>query len=72
MNSFSVEFDDDVTFNNMVAGILSVANNGQFHQEGSTFTFKAEWKTDQKSLNNLKGKIELTSGSNSIEEIKAV
>jgi hypothetical protein len=58
MNSFSVEFKDNVSSAKMVAGIKSVAHNHQYEQEGSTFTFDAVWGTDSKSLNNLKAKIE--------------
>lgn len=72
MNSFSVEFGDNVTFDKMVAGIKSVANNQDYQQDGSTFTFDKVWGTDQRSLNNLKGMIELKSGRGSIKDIQAV
>jgi hypothetical protein len=71
MNSFSVEFKDNVSFDKMVAGIKSVAYNQAYQQDGTTFTFDKVWGTDQKSLNNLKAMIELKSGRNSVEDIQA-
>lgn len=71
MNSFEVEFHDDVTAAKMVAAINSVAYNHAYSQDGDTFTFDASWKTDPTSLNNLKAKIERTSGKGSVKSISA-
>ena len=71
MNSFEVDFHDSVTVAKMVAGIKSVAYNHAYSQDGDTFTFDAMWKTDPKSLNNLRAKIELTSGWGSVKSIRA-
>lgn len=71
MNSFEVEFHDNVTAAKMVAGIKSVAHDQAYSQEGDSFTFDAQWGTDTKSLNNLKAKIELKSGRGSVKSISA-
>ena len=71
MNSFAVEFYDTVPVAKMVAGVKSVAANQDYSQDGDTFTFDAEWGTDPRSLNNLKAKIELSSGRGSVRSISA-
>ena len=69
MNSFWVTFKEGTTVGKITAGLDKVNATDRSLDDDGDWLFKADWKTDQKSLNNLRGKIETGSGFGSVTDI---
>jgi hypothetical protein len=73
MPVFEIEFEDDATADNIVKleRALKAIGPGPVQQEDGHFTATLKWGTDQRSLNNLLGKLN-GSANNIVTSVSAI